>query len=90
MRPGQACEAVAGDDYEHGLDDGATTLLGVHDLGHAFYSTPLPESAIDSTVLARTCHVIPHLSTLIPKLVGLSMGKIVVEKSLVNNEEVRD
>ena len=33
--------------------------------------------------------VIPHLSTLIPKLVGLSMGKIVVEKSLVNNEEVR-
>lgn len=33
--------------------------------------------------------VIPHLSTLIPKLVDLSMGKIVVEKSLVNNEEVR-
>ncbi|CUM51278.1 uncharacterized protein AC631_02481 [Debaryomyces fabryi] len=33
--------------------------------------------------------IIPHLSTLIPKLVGLSIGKIVVDGSLVNNEDVR-
>jgi len=33
--------------------------------------------------------VIPHLSTLIPKLVSLSIGKIVVDGNLVNNEAVR-